>query len=94
MDQARTVLEHWLATIGLELKPSKTRIVHTLVPLRESPAGFDFLGFEVRQYPVGKYRSGKHNGKRLGFETIIQPGKEAINAIGKRYRWWYTQDKD
>jgi RNA-directed DNA polymerase len=82
IEQARAVLEHWLASIGLELKPSKTRIVHTLMPLNESPAGFDFLGFEVRQYPVGKYRSGKHNGKRLGFKTIIQPSKEAI----KRHR--------
>ncbi len=82
IEQARTVLEHWLATLGLELKPSKTRVVHTLMPLNESPAGFDFLGFEIRQYPVGKYRSGKHNGKRLGFKTIIQPSKEAI----KRHR--------
>ncbi len=82
IEQARTVLEHWLTPLGLELKPSKTRIVHTLMPLKESPAGFDFLGFEIRQYPVGKYRSGKHNGKRLGFKTIIQPSKEAI----KRHR--------
>jgi RNA-directed DNA polymerase len=78
IEQARAVLERWLASIGLELKPSKTRIVHTLMSMNESPAGFDFLGFEVRQYPVGKYRSGKHNGKRLGFKTIIQPSKEAI----------------
>jgi RNA-directed DNA polymerase len=82
IEQARTVLEHWLATLGLELKPSKTRMVHTLMPLNGNPAGFDFLGFEIRHYPVGKYRSGKHNGKRLGFKTIIQPGKEAI----KRHR--------
>lgn len=82
IETAKTVLEQWLAKIGLELKSSKTRMVHTLIPLNEQPPGFDFLGFEIRQYPVGKYRSGKHNGKRLGFKTIIQPSKEAI----KRHR--------
>ena len=82
IEKARTVLEHWLAAIGLELKPSKTRVVHTLIPLNEEPPGFNFLGFEIRQHLVGKYRSGKHNGKLLGFKTIIQPSKEAI----KRHR--------
>lgn len=81
-EKARTVLEQWLAEIGLELKPSKTRLVHTLMTLNEQPPGFDFLGFEIRQHQVGKYRSGKHNGKLLGFKTIIQPSKEAI----KRHR--------
>jgi RNA-directed DNA polymerase len=82
IEKAKTALETWLTDIGLEMKPSKTRIAHTLQALEGEPPGFDFLGFEVRQYPVGKYRSGKHNGKRLGFKTIIQPSKEAI----KRHR--------
>jgi RNA-directed DNA polymerase len=82
IEQAKGVLQHWLVEMGLVLKPSKTRICHTLDPLEGSPAGFDFLGFTVRQYPVGKYRSGRHNGKRLGFKTLIQPSKEAV----KRHR--------
>lgn len=43
-------------------------------------AGFDFLGFNVRQYPVGKYQSGKstRGGKILGFKTIIKPSKEKV----------------
>src|SRR6266700_948238 len=40
IEKARTVLEHWLAEIGLELKPSKTRVVHTLTTLNEQPPGF------------------------------------------------------
>ena len=48
------MLETWLTDIGLEMKPSKTRIAHTLQALDEEPAGFDFLGFKVRHYPVGK----------------------------------------
>ncbi|HEY9709307.1 MAG TPA: group II intron maturase-specific domain-containing protein, partial [Oculatellaceae cyanobacterium] len=38
--------------------------------------GFNFLGFNIRQYRVGKYHSGKNNGKLLGFKTIITPSKE------------------
>ena len=82
IEKAKAVLEAWLTDMGLEMKPSKTPIAHTLQALDEEPPGFDFLGFEVRQYPAGKYRSGKHNGKRLGFKTLIQPSKEAI----KRHR--------
>jgi RNA-directed DNA polymerase len=66
----------WLAGLGLELKPSKTRMTHTLTD-EGGGCGFHFLGFHVRQYPKGKYRSGKLcGGKRLGFKTLIRPGKE------------------
>jgi RNA-directed DNA polymerase len=82
IEQAKAVLETWLTEMGLEMKPSKTRIAHTLQALDGEPPGFDFLGFEVRHYPVGKYRSGKHNGKRLGFKTIIQrESKKPSNGI-------------
>jgi len=64
--------------MGLEMKPSKTRIVHTREAYKDEAPGFDFLSFKVRQYPGGKYRSGKqNNGKPLGFKTIIKPSKEA-----------------
>ncbi len=66
----------WLSSVGLELKPSKTQIVHTL-EAHEGKTGFDFLGFEVRQHRVGKNRSGKNaQGRPLGFKTIIRPSKE------------------
>src|SRR5260370_15700848 len=76
--QAEKVLTDWLKDMGLEMKQSKTRSVHTLKPLEDQPAGFDFLGFEIRQYPVGKHRSGKLSGKLLGFKTYIRPSKEDI----------------
>lgn len=64
----------WLAKMGLELSPSKTRIAHTFDDI-----GFDFLGFNVRQYEVGDNQSGKlPNGKSLGFKTLIKPSKKAI----------------
>ena len=44
--------------MGLELKPSKTRITHTLQHDHEE-VGFDFLGFHIQQFPVGKTHAGK-----------------------------------
>jgi RNA-directed DNA polymerase len=74
----KKILVNWLAELGLELKPSKTRITHTLNTV-EGNNGFNFLGFHTRQYPIkGIHNSGKVNGKRLGFKTLIKPSKEKI----------------
>src|SRR5260370_9965182 len=63
---------------GLWLNPKKTRLTLTLTPYEEN-VGFDFLGFSVRQFPVGKTHTGKNTqGKPLGFKTFITPSKEAI----------------
>jgi RNA-directed DNA polymerase len=76
--KAQAFLHTWLAQIGLELKPSKTRVTHTLYPYQGN-VGFDFLGFTIRQYPVGKTQTGKTpQGKPLGFKTTITPSTEAI----------------
>ena len=75
VEQCQQVVTEWLREMGLELKPSKTRIGHTL---REEGgrARFDFLGFTVRQFPAGASRSGcSTNGKKLGFKTLIRPSK-------------------
>ncbi|MET0100080.1 MAG: RNA-dependent DNA polymerase, partial [Arthrospira platensis] len=41
--------------------------------------GFDFLGFNIRQYPVGKYRTGKiPHGKLLGHKIHIKPSQKAV----------------
>jgi RNA-directed DNA polymerase len=65
------LVTEWLQQLGLELHPKKTRIAHTLTP-EDGKAGFTFLGFEVRQYPVSQY-----NAKR-GFKTLIKPSRTAI----------------
>ncbi|MDJ0903909.1 MAG: group II intron reverse transcriptase/maturase [Xenococcus sp. MO_188.B8] len=71
------LISEWLNDMGLELKPSKTRLTHTLNRYKDEKPGFDFLGFHVRQFPVGKYTSGTHKGKKLGFKTLITPSKES-----------------
>ncbi len=69
---------HWLEDMGLTLSPKKTRITHTLTPY-QGQVGFDFLGFAIRQLPVGKTQTGKDTqGKPLGFKTLIKPSKEAV----------------
>jgi RNA-directed DNA polymerase len=68
----------WLEDLGLTLSPKKTRITHTLT-LYQGHVGFDFLGFTIRQFPVGKTQTGKApQGKPLGFKTYIKPSKEAV----------------
>jgi RNA-directed DNA polymerase len=76
--QCKEKIEEWLTDIGLELKPSKTRIAHTLNTYNDEKSGFNFLGFNIRQFPVGKYNSGRNsNGNLLEFKTIITPAKES-----------------
>ena len=72
----KTRAEAWLAEMGLQLKPSKTRVTHTL-DVYQGNVGFDFLGFSVRQYRVGKYHTHTFRGQP-GFKTLIKPSKAAV----------------
>ena len=73
------IIEVWLSEIGLELNQEKTKITHTLNKYECNQPGFNFLGFNIRQFPVSKYQSGKNsNGEILGFKTIIKPSREKI----------------
>lgn len=79
IQKCREIISEWLNGMGLELKPSKTKLVHTLEQYEQEQPGFDFLGFTIKQYPVGKYQSGKSsNCEKLGFKTIITPSKEKL----------------
>jgi RNA-directed DNA polymerase len=87
IEQCRTAISEWLKPVGLEINPEKTRVCHTLNPIQyegktEKP-GFEFLGFNIRQYPVGKYKSGKTGGRTsrlIGHKTHIKPSKKAVKA--------------
>jgi len=58
VERCQAVVSEWLREMGLALKPSKTRITHTL-DVAEGTPGFDFLGFQIRQYPGGKLSRAK-----------------------------------
>ena len=64
-------LKDWLAIRGLTLSAEKTRIVH----LTE---GFDFLGFNVRHYPVKTART--------GYKLLIKPSNDSVRAIQSKLR--------
>lgn len=62
---------NWLGQRGLELSPEKTRIVHIL-------GGFDFLGFNVRQYDAPR--------SVRGVKLFIQPSKASVKRFKTRIR--------
>ena len=70
--QAKTIIQEWLNQVGLELKPEKTRIAHTLKEHEGNKPGFNFLGFTVRQWEV--------KSTRLGFKTLIKPSSLSIKT--------------
>ncbi len=70
--QAKAVIQEWLSQVGLELKPEKTKIAHTLEKYEGNEPGFDFLGFNVRQYEV--------KSTRKGFKTLIKPSSKSIKT--------------
>ncbi len=79
IQQCKQLIENWLTDMGLELKPSKTRITHTLDEC-EGNQGFNFLGFTIRQFPVGNTHSGcDTKGRKLGYKTLIKPSQENVS---------------
>jgi RNA-directed DNA polymerase len=84
LHEDRQVLEHCpellkteLAQMGLSLHEAKSHIRHTL---EGEQAGFAFLGYDIRQYRVGKHQSGKgpRGHRRLGYKTLIKPDKANV----------------
>ncbi len=70
VQRCKEIISDWLNDMGLELKPSKTRIAHTLNEYEQEKPGFNFLGFHIRHFPAGKYHS------KTGFKTFITPSKK------------------
>ena len=85
VERCKQIISEWLAEYDLEIKPEKTQIVHTLKHHNGKKPGFNFLGFNIRQYPVGKYQSGsKPNGEKLGYKAVIKPSVEGIKSHYER----------
>ena len=62
-EQAKDVTNEWLQHRGLELSSEKTKIVHIT-------EGFDFLGFNIRQY--------KDKRTKTGYKLLIKPSKKFL----------------
>jgi RNA-directed DNA polymerase len=86
VEECQRFTTEWLKQMGLEPKPSKTRVTHTLERGEHEP-GFDFLGFHIRQEPIGKTRSGRRKGgSLLGFKTRIKPSPAAVKRHVEKLR--------
>ncbi len=75
---AREKLKAWFAERGLTFSEEKTRIVNL-------DDGFDFLGFNVRQYKV--------TNSRTGYRLLIKPSKAKVKEMKRRlkatFRRWH-----
>jgi len=81
IQECKQYITEWLSDIGLELKPSKTRVAHTLNPelSEDGEAGFDFLGFHIQQHPCSRKEGNEDTkGRRLGWKLLITPTKEKM----------------
>ncbi len=67
--------------MGLELRDDKTRITHTLEGGKDYQTGFDFLGFNIRQYRTPRRRINK---TQRPYKTHIKPSFEKVKGIVKR----------
>jgi len=76
--KAKAFLSEWLKKIGLELKPEKTRLGHTLRKIEELKPGFNFLGFNIRQFDC--------NDRKKGYKLIIRPSNEAIRKHSEKIK--------
>jgi RNA-directed DNA polymerase len=96
--ECKELISSWLLDIGLELKPEKTRLAHTVIPelSEDGKAGFNFLGFRIQGYRMSKHKSAKNtNGELLGWRTLINPTKEKIaNHMEEIKRVIKTRRKD
>ena len=69
-EKSQAILDDWLRERGLEISQEKTSIRH----IRE---GFDFLGFNIREYT-------EHNADKP--ILLIKPSKEAVSSFRDRLR--------
>ena len=65
-------ISKWLALRGLALSQEKTQVVH----LSE---GFDFLGFNIRQYPAPQT-------SRSGWKLLIKPSQKAVAKFKEKLK--------
>jgi RNA-directed DNA polymerase len=70
-EKAKRILELWFKERGLTFSLEKTRIANL-------DEGFDFLGFNVRQYMVSDSQS--------GFRLLIKPSRKSVETIRRKLK--------
>lgn len=76
INYCKSELSNLLSAFNLKLNTEKTRIVHTLgINHSTRTRGFEFLGFHVRQLPIGKY---KYKKQKRPYRTLIIPSRNSV----------------
>jgi RNA-directed DNA polymerase len=78
LEALKKVTQEFLEPIGLELNPTKTRIVHTKDYVNGTPPGFTFLGFDIVQKPkwTNMRKAFTKRKSNRSYITLITPSKE------------------
>lgn len=77
-EEAKAKLVTWFAERGLTFSEEKTRITNL-------EDGFDFLGFNVRQYKITTASN--------GIKTLIKPNKSAVKTIKRKLKELFRQHR-
>jgi RNA-directed DNA polymerase len=87
IESAGVFIEEWLGRMGLKLQSDRTRIGHTLLPYQGEKPGFDFLGFNIRSFAVGKYHANKKtNGEPLLQVTKVRPSEQSVDTFVEKVK--------
>ncbi|NEP59658.1 MAG: group II intron reverse transcriptase/maturase [Symploca sp. SIO2G7] len=79
IEEIKDFIENWLSPIGLRLKEEKTTIRNSLYFHDGNKPGVDFLGFNIRAYPAGKYRAARiRTGVSTNLKAYAKPSKESV----------------
>ena len=70
--KAKARLAEWLGARGLQLSEEKTH-------LRHLTEGFNFLGFNIRHYPVPK-------SSRSGYKLLIKPSQKSVQQLRRKLK--------
>ena len=73
-----SILNEWMKKRGLTLSDEKTKIVNLI-------EGFDFLGFNIRHYPVSNTKT--------GLKILIKPSKQTMQNVRNKLRQVWLENK-
>lgn len=72
----KSELNQFLIRFNLKLNAEKTRVLHTLnINKSNGMRGFEFLGFHIRQLPIGRY---KYKKQKRAYRTLIVPSRDSV----------------
>jgi len=88
LEDIKEVIQKFLKPIGLELHPTKTRIIHTYKAYDGKPPGFIFLGFDIvqRQKWTRMRKAFSKTQSDQEFITLITPSKDEIRKHKRKIK--------